>query len=221
MKRRTGLLFSSAVALGVLGGTAAGFAIQQARHATPLPPLDQALTASARVAKPDTVDPATDDVAKLNGDLRNLLLDKPAGAKDSAVFPEKGWLTIHDLAEYSWRPDEAFLKLNSDKFRRAVAANWVADDGADVEVDLVQFRTTAGALDYFKSVPADNGVAQVPGSDIGYAVSGTVKDAAGMFSGYGAVLHGSVVELVYIDSAKGTVDSDRVIQVAKDQAGRL
>src|SRR2546423_273645 len=70
-------------------------------------------------------DPKTDDGAKLDGDLRELLLAKPAGAKDDALLPARDWLTIGDLAEYFRKPDGEFASLNAEHFRRAARAVWM------------------------------------------------------------------------------------------------
>jgi hypothetical protein len=223
VKRRTGLLFSSAVALGLAGGTATGFLIQQSRPATPLPPIQQTLVAAAQPGTPDPHDATTDDGAKLDGDLRALLLAKPAGAKDTQDFTTRDWFTIADLAEYYRHPQDALTKLNSYQFRRATRAGWTLADGTDVEVDLIQFRSTDGASSYFTMTgfPMDATVPSVPGTASGYVGRYLSKDARGKFSGYGLVRHGDVVEQVFVSRAQNVPTTDEVMAITKGQADLL
>ena len=223
MKRRTGLLFSSAVVLGLVGGTVGGFLIQHARPATPLPPLRQTLAASTVPVAADPRDAKADDGAKLDGDLRSLLLPKPAGAKDSD-FAVRDWISIADLAEYYPHPDDALGRLNELQFRRAVRTGWTLADGTSVEIDLIQFRSSESATSYaaMTHFPSDPGLSPVPGT-----VSGTVghrtfaKNADGRYEVYGLVRHGDVVEQVFVYRQQSMPSDDVVVAVTKDQAELL
>lgn len=223
MKRRTGLLFSSAVAVGLVGGVVSGFAIQHARPATPLPPIAHTLTSAVVPLAAVTPDPKTDDGAKLDGDLRDLLLAKPAGAKDDALIPARDWLTIGDLAEYFRKPDGEFTALNAEHFRRAARAVWVAADGTRVEIDLVQFRSGDDAGTYFaaEGFAVDASSPTVAGTGTGYLGWYDAKGRDGMFTGYGLVRHGDVVEQVFLDRKQGPPSTDDVMKVTKEQADRL
>ncbi|WP_194921680.1 hypothetical protein [Catenulispora rubra] len=223
MKRRTGLLFSSAVVLGLVGGTVGGFLIQRARSATPLPPFQQTLAAAAGSGIADPRDATTDDGAKLDGDLRAVLLAKPAGAKDMTGFAPREWFTIGDLAEYYRNPSSALMKLNAEGFRRAARTGWTLADGTYVEIDLVQFRTVAGAKLFSASTnfPVDTTLPAIAGTATGAVGSPGDKDSSGMYAAYGLVRHGELVEQVFVNRAKSAPSTDEVAAVTRDQAGLL
>lgn len=223
MKRRTGLLFSSAVVLGLVGGAVGGFLIQRARPATPLPPFQQTLAVAAGPGIADPHDTTTDDGAKLDGDLRAVLLAKPAGAKDATSFAPRDWFTIGDLAEYYRNPSSALMKLNAEGFRRAVRTGWSLADGTSVEIDLVQFRTVAGAKSYGASTyfPLDTTAPAVEGTATGAVGNPGTKDSDGMYTAYGLVRHGELVEQVFVSRAKSAPSTDAVVAVTRDQAGLL
>ncbi|MFD0637990.1 hypothetical protein ACFQ9X_47000 [Catenulispora yoronensis] len=222
MKRRTGLLFSSAVVLGLAGGAAVGFAVQHARPATPLPPVPHTLAAAVPVpaASPD---PATDDGAKLEGDLRDLLLERPADAQDDPVLPARGWLTIGDLADFFEQPDAELTALNRQGFRRAAQAGWKLPDGATVEIDLVQFRNTDGALEFVDatSLQQDATTPVVAGTATGFVGRDVSKNEAGFYSGYGVLRHGNVVVQIFVDQTQDVPRLDDLMALAKGQADRL
>lgn len=223
MKRRTGLLFSSAVVLGLVGGAVGGFLIQQARPATPLPPYEQTLAAATVPGTADPRDATKDDGAKLDGDLRTVLLAKPATAKDTVDFAVRDWFTKSDLAEYYVKPDSAFTKLAFYKFRRAARTGWTLPDGTDVEIDLIQFRTTEGATAYFGMThfPKDSLAPPLTGTATGYVGRSYEKDASGLYSAYGLVQHGTVVEQVFVTNKHDVPSEDTVMQITKDQADLL
>ena len=223
MKRRTGLLFSSAVVVGLVGGGGSGFAIQKGRAATPLPPVPHTLAPALAPAAADVPDPKTDDGAKLDGDLRELLLEKPAGAHDPVNVPARTWLTIGDLAEFWHRPDQAFEKLNREHFRRAAGVVWDLADGTVVEVDLVQFRTTGDAETFFEDTgfPRDMMTPTVDGTATGYVGRDTEKAADGYYTGYGLVRHGNVVELVFVNRKQDPPALDDLMKITREQAERL
>ena len=223
MKRRTGLLFSSAVVLGLAGGAVGGFLIQRARPATPLPPIQRTLAVAAAPGVADPYDARTDDGAKLDGDLRAVLLPKPAGAADPADFTAREWFTIGELAEYFRQPDSALGDLNAYAFRRAARTGWTLKDGTDVEVDLIQFRTSDGASSFFTMTgfPQDATALPVPGTATGYVGRYSAKDASGKFEAYGLVRHGDVVAQVFVSRKTNLPTLDEVMKVTKDQADLL
>jgi hypothetical protein len=224
MKRRTGLLFTSAVVLGLVAGTTGGFLIQRARSATPLPPLRQTLITTTLPGAADPRDPLTDDGMKLDGDLRSLLLQKPAGAKDTDQFPVRDWFTIGDLAEYYKKPAEALGRLNSLQFRRAARTAWTLADGTDVEIDLVQFRSSESATSYtaMTQFPADPSLPPIAGTATGTVGHfSTTKDASGRYAMYGLVQHGDVVEQVFVNRKQSMPSNDDVVAITKGQADLL
>jgi hypothetical protein len=218
------VLFSSAAALGLVGGVVGGFLIQQARPATPLPPYQRTLALAATPGVADPRDAADDDGAKLDGDLRALLLDTPAGAKETTDFAARDWFTIGALAEYFGHPDGALVALNSQQFRRAVRTGWTVK-GTVVEIDLMQFRTSDGAAEFFSTAgfPNHNDATTptVDGTATGYVGQLSAKDRNGRYTAYGVVRHGDVVEQVFLSRADVVPGSDEVMQVTKDQADRL
>jgi hypothetical protein len=217
------LLISSAAVLGLVGGAVGGFLIQQARPATPLPPFQRTLALAAVPGIADPHDTTTDDGAKLDGDLRTLLLDTPPGATDAQYFAPREWVTIDDLAEYFGKPDEALVKLNAYQFRRAVRTGWT-EKGTRVEIDLVQFRSSDGASQFFSGTGLPNNndetTPTVAGTATGY-VGQFTKDRGGRFTAYGLVQHGNVVEQVFVSRTDVVPTTDAVMQVTKDQADRL
>jgi hypothetical protein len=223
VKRRSGLLFSSAVVVGLVGGAGSGFAMQKGRAATPLPPVPHALAQAVGPAAAAPPDPKTDDGAKLDGDLRELLLAKPAGAHDPADLPAREWITLGELAEYWGRPDRTFEKLNREHFRRAAGVIWELADGTSVEIDLVQFRTSADAQTFFEGIgfPAEATTLPVEGTATGYVSRDTGKRSDGYFTGYGLVRHGNVVEQVFVNRKQDPPALDDVMKVTKEQADRL
>jgi hypothetical protein len=224
VKRRTGLLFTSAVVLGLVGGTTGGFLIQHARSATPLPPLPQTLITTTIPGTADPRDPLTDDGAKLDGDLRALLLQKPTGAKDLDLFPVRDWFTIADLAEYYKKPTDALGRLNQLQFRRAARTGWTLTDGTDVEIDLVQFRSSESATSYaaMTQFPSDPALPPIAGTATGAVGHFSYnKDAAGRYAMYGLVRHGDVVEQVFVNRQQSMPSNDDVVAITKDQADLL
>ncbi|NUP49042.1 MAG: hypothetical protein HOW97_17305 [Catenulispora sp.] len=223
MKRRTGLLFSSAVALGLVGGAAGGFAVQHARPATPLPPVPRTVALAAGPGAAETPDPKTDDGAKLDGDLRAVLMAPPAGTYGDPLVPSGQWVTIGRLAEYFARPDKELAALNAEGFRRATRNVWLKEDGTRVEVDLVQFRSTEGAGQFFADTQdqmnANSPVAGVTGT--AFVGQGYTAMKDGRYAGYGLVLHGTVVEQLFIYRPKLAPSIDDLTYVVKGQADRL
>ncbi|NUR58983.1 MAG: hypothetical protein HOV87_09960 [Catenulispora sp.] len=223
MKRRTGSLFSSAVALGLAGGVAGGFAVQYSRPPTPLPPVPHTVAAAVAPAAAEKPDPKTDDGAKLDGDLRELLLDGPADAHDSPLLPARSWVTIGHLAEYFEHPDRALATLNEEGFRRAARTVWVRPDGTQVELDLVQFRSTDGAGQFFSETKdVMNAWTTTPaGTGTGYVAQDTEKTTLGDYVGYGLVQHGTVVEQLFVTRKAGPPELGDLMEITKEQADRL
>jgi hypothetical protein len=220
MKRRTGLLFSSAVVVGLLGGAGAGYTVQKHRAPTPLPSLDVAIPAAATAASAAKPDPAVDDVALLDGDLRKLVIDKPSDAKDPSFEPGLSWVSAYRLAEYSRDDDTAFVELYNSGFRRAVERAW-QKNGQTVEVDVIQFRTTAGAKAYNGTQGVTGGEADVSGTG-GHAYSSDDRtNIEGDHWGAASFQHGDMVVLVYIFDGTKAVNATDVAILAQQQAAKL
>lgn len=129
--------------LGVLAGAVTGYAVQYQREPTPLPPLARA---DLRTPTPIPADGKTTARSlsvnrwdKTDGDLRDLLVNKPKGARTEK---EAGWLDLPDYAAGFERPGDVFEIMVDSDFRRAASVAWSEGDGDAiyVTVTLVQFR---------------------------------------------------------------------------------
>lgn len=127
--------------LGVLAGAVTGYAVQYQREPTPLPPLAQA---ELRAPKPVPADGKTTARSlsanrwdASDGDLRELLVKKPKGARTEK---KAGWLDLPDYADGFERPGEVFEIMVDSDFRRAASVAWSEGDSIYVIVTIVQFR---------------------------------------------------------------------------------
>ncbi|MFE4649480.1 hypothetical protein [Streptomyces sp. NPDC056707] len=153
---RTALLIAAAAVLGIAGGTAVGYGVQADRAPTPLPALSQpnlAYPAKALPADkvPDPLPVSQDRQRKTEGDLRELLLSKPSGARNAKFpFQTKGWMSLDVYALEFESEDYMFETLAEADVRRIAAANWSQGQHRDVGIRLVQFRSGAelGASDH-------------------------------------------------------------------------
>lgn len=153
---RTTLLIAAAAVLGIAGGTAVGYGVQADRAPTPLPALSQpnlAYPAKALPADkvPDPLPVSQDRQRKTEGDLRELLVSKPSGARKARFpFRTKGWMSLDAYAREFKSEDYMFETLAEADVRRIAAANWLQGQYRGVGIRLVQFRSGAelGASDH-------------------------------------------------------------------------
>ncbi|WP_437010546.1 hypothetical protein [Streptomyces sp. enrichment culture] len=171
---RTVLLIAAAAVIGVSAGTAVGYKIQADRPPTPLPPLNQPGLAYPAKPLPKGEEPppltaAEDRRVKTDGDLRKLLVPRPAGAVDQdAWWLENGWEDSASYARgYFWQ-GQAFADLVERDLRRIAGAAW--DQGGDKEthIELLQFRSGGAAMIHAEELRGEN-----PDGD------GTVLDGSG------------------------------------------
>ncbi|QPA00614.1 hypothetical protein DI273_17650 [Streptomyces violascens] len=152
----TTLIVACAALVGVVGGTATGYAIQAERKPTPLPALSQADLAYPAKALPESKRPAPlpaehDTAVKANGDLRKLLVGKPKGFREASgyfvngVSPQDGWLSPGGRSLEYTEPGEVLVDSVRNGIRRVAAANWQRGEYEYVAVRLVQFRPGAVA----------------------------------------------------------------------------
>lgn len=139
--RRTTALIAGAAVLGVLAGAVTGYAVQYQREPTPLPPLAQA---ELRYPKPLPADAKTTARSlsahrwdRTDGDLRELLVKKPNGARTEK---KTGWVELPAYAAEFERPGEVFEDLVRSDFRRAASVRWSEGSAIYVTVTIVQFR---------------------------------------------------------------------------------
>lgn len=148
--RTVGLIAVAAV-LGIVGGTAVGYGIQAQREPTPLPPLNQPALAYPKPLpkgqEPDPLPASEDRQAKAQGDLRKLLLPRPAGARAAG---EDGWQSLAEYADGFTQPEGALEFQLDVGIRRIAARSWEVGEYRRVEIHLVQYRanSTVGALDH-------------------------------------------------------------------------
>ncbi len=153
---RTALLIAAAAVLGIAGGTAVGYGVQADRVPTPLPALSQpnlVYPAKALPADkvPDPLPVSQDRQLKTDGDLRELLVKRPSGAR-KPPFPlrSEGWVTLDEYARWFDSEGYMFEQLVEADIRRIAGADWEQGRHRQVSVRLVQFRSSAqlGASDH-------------------------------------------------------------------------
>ena len=87
-----------------------------------------------------------------DGDLRTLLLPKPANARFVAGRPSSGGVvSIEQVVEGFAAGPEMAADLRSLGFRRGATATWLDSKGYGVFVDLYQFDGESHALDFLLS----------------------------------------------------------------------
>ncbi|MFF2024070.1 hypothetical protein ACFVW2_20000 [Streptomyces sp. NPDC058171] len=130
-RRRTLPLLAGAAALGVIAGACVGYLIQADRAPTPLAPLSQPVVPTAPRGDTAPADPA----ARTDGDLRELLLPAPRGARDTL----RGWAPLHMNVSLAEVPSERLKDLVDHDFRRMAVTAWRTGDRS-IEIQLNQFR---------------------------------------------------------------------------------
>lgn len=146
---RTTLIVVAAAVLGVVAGTATGYAVQADRAPEALPPLNQ--PGLTYPAKPLPVGKAPAPLTAAKGDeLLKLLISKPKGArKDEYSVAGDGWLPLETYATEFDEPSPMFEYLAPD-FRRGATVSWLEGENHEVVVNLIQFKPTTflGAADF-------------------------------------------------------------------------
>ncbi|WP_343245918.1 hypothetical protein [Streptomyces sp. SID5785] len=161
--------------LGAVAGVCTGYTVQADRDPDPLPPLaQQAMTQAGGGKPPEKLSAAQDRRVRTDGDLRKLLLPRPAGTQKADA--DQGWLDQYGYAEYFKAPDAMFEELSRGSYRRAALSVWEKGN-ALTEIHLVQFRDDKelGSRDFLTgqqsymggSKWAGNPGEAVPGSDTG------------------------------------------------------
>ncbi|OAH13302.1 hypothetical protein [Streptomyces jeddahensis] len=178
---RTALLLATAAVLGLVAGIAVGYGVQAERPPTPLPALAQPGLAYPAKAlpegkEPDPLSDKEDRGRRAAGDLRKLLIAKPAGAREAnaSIFeggslPDDGWLTPADYAFEFVSEGSMFEGFVEDDIRRIAAADWGRGQYGQIAVRLAQFRSGAGlgAVDF-----AESQLDYMPGAERGAGNAG-------------------------------------------------
>ncbi|MFE2944052.1 hypothetical protein ACFXKG_34170 [Streptomyces sp. NPDC059255] len=140
-----------AAVLGIVGGTATGYAIQADRPPTPLPPLAQ--QGLGYPAKPlpagEEAEPLTaeeDHQVRTDGDLRELLIGGPAGAREiAAPWLDNGWVPLRAYAHYFDGGGYSFSSMLENGTRRIAGRAWEESGGRQGNLVLVQYRPSINA----------------------------------------------------------------------------
>ncbi|MFE9612874.1 hypothetical protein [Streptomyces sp. NPDC006012] len=137
---RTAALIAAAAVLGVVAGTCTGYLIQADRKPTRLPSLSQPVVKQAK-GEVEPLSAAQDRRVKTDGDLRKLLLSRPAGTNDGFLEGvDDGWLDQAAYSNWYTYPAGQFEYLTENQFRRAVGTSWRVGDTYEVEIVLAQYR---------------------------------------------------------------------------------
>jgi hypothetical protein len=237
---RTTLIIAAAAALGVVGGTAVGYKIQADRSPTPLAALSQAGLAYPAKSLPLGKEPAPlpveqDNQVKTNGDLRKLLIKKPAGSQEGRTLViADGWIPPDLYAATTFDDPGAAMEYHEELgMRRIAAVAWNAGGHREVNVALLQFRAgdQMSAEDFARdqqSYALDGGEAGeagdlVKGSENGRTYLYKVENRAGFLPLYRAeaVAHrGDVAVDINIFDSKRISKKD-IRTLAEQQMERL
>jgi len=222
---RTRTLFASALALGIVGGIAGGYAVQAQRQPTPLPPLNVAAPVYPRGpifdgTRPPSLPANVDDATIVDGDLTKLLLPTPPGAK--ATFNDHGWMTLADEAETCRDPAGCFTSNVSDGVARIADTAWNRSDGIYVEIRIFQYQlghsSVAGnGLTSFGA--SDSKVLTLPASipAKGYEY----KDDRGDYDDHALAVHGSLAVYFWVTSRTHVPDPSIISDLITRQMARL
>ncbi|WP_328502545.1 hypothetical protein OG828_26860 [Streptomyces sp. NBC_00457] len=229
--RRTALLIAGAAALGLVAGTCTGYLVQADREPTKLPSLSQPTLPQARGEEPEPLSAAQDRRVKTDGDLRKLLLKKPAGAQDADWLPGDGWMDLAAYADTYEKPDRKFGDLIGEEFRRAAVTGWESGT-TTVEIRLIQFRqeealAAAGSVDnsqHWADAEGANESWTLPGTGNGMAYVYTEPEReAGYLPVYSAEAHawrGDIAMEMWVYGAE-PISKKTIMDLAKRQMERL
>jgi hypothetical protein len=228
---RTGRLLAGAAVLGLVAGTCTGYLVQADREPTKLPSLSQPTLEQSRGKSPEPLSAALDRKVKFNGDLRKLLLKKPAGARTATLGRSNdGWMSLDDYADEFTSEGEAFRNLVATEFRRAATVEWREGD-RHIEIRLVQYRqeeTRAAAESaddayYWAEDEGNTKSWPIPGTGDGTAYVHNRPVSTFGLNIYSAEAHawrGDVAMEIWIYDRK-PIPSARVRDLAKQQMERL
>ncbi|WP_308436751.1 hypothetical protein [Streptomyces poonensis] len=228
---RTALIVTGAAVLGILAGTCAGYLIQADREPTELPPLSQPVLTQARGEGPESLPAAQDRRVRTDGDLRELLLKKPHGAREAEWADDDGWLDLAEYADFYDSPRGAFGDLVQDEFRRATDTGWTVGERT-VEIRLAQYhqeeslaaREVAESACYWAEEEDGTDSRPIPGTGDGMAYVHTRPETEpGYKPVYSAEAHawrGDIAVHVWVSDTK-PLSQSTIMDLAKRQMERL
>ncbi|WP_405012202.1 hypothetical protein [Kitasatospora sp. NBC_01539] len=228
-KPRTARLLVAALLLGPLLGGGIGYAVQAARPATPLPPLGvgplhypaeplDAAAGAAAQGKPINID----------GDLRKLLVDRPADAKALDLDGGTGWLTAGERAALFGDSEKEFKNLLRNHFRRDAVLDYQRGD-LEYRIELMQFGeddSSSASVEWSLDARSDN--------DAGGTIDGTSRgvyvtykqpqhyneSTQQYYSARASAIRGNVLMQIKIFSPK-PFDANEIKDLSKRQWERL
>lgn len=231
-KRRisTGRLFTAALAIGVLGGVGAGYAVQSSRPPTPLPPLTATQPKYAPVGvyqgiAPPMLPASQDDASITEGDLTSLLLPEPAGAStENSIWIDQ---MIGVEGDASLCDDQAACFTN--ELGEGVVAvadtNWTTGNGYSVEIRMFRYAAgdSAGADQMMSDLGDDQGsgtnsIPMPTGID---ATGYEYYDSYHANDDHAAAVHGDIVVLFWVTSTTKVPNPSIIDGLIKQQMGRL
>ncbi|MDH6112069.1 hypothetical protein P3T36_004954 [Kitasatospora sp. MAP12-15] len=226
---RTAVLLVGALLLGPLLGGGIGYAIQANRPPTPLPPLQ--LTVLPKYPSV-TLDPkaAADAAPKplaIDGDLRKLLLSKPADAQDwdDGYVSGDGWETVGELARSHGSAAEQFRYLLAQGLRRTAIATWQRG-ATKYRIQLMQYGpdSAAGAISGVWRSDSDASLTFANGMEGGYGAPTTPQEYTDTteqyYYGVAEARRGGVLMMIELFSP-AQVNADEVRDLAQAQWERL
>ncbi|MGA5039545.1 hypothetical protein ACPCA8_21115 [Streptomyces capoamus] len=221
----------AAAVLGLIAGTCAGYLVQAGREPTALPPLSQPKLARAEGGAPPPLSAAQDRKVKADGDLRALLLRKPAGAGEFRPGrATDGWTGLAELADTYGDPADGYGWLLSKEFRRAAVTGW-REGTRTVQIRLIQFRQqeVLGAReaaendDYWarQGGAADSGAIPGTGDGMAYAYrKARTEYGVRQYLARAHAWRGDIEMEIWIDDT-GPVPKRAVLDLAERQMERL
>ncbi|MGW6564255.1 hypothetical protein [Streptomyces sp. NPDC054975] len=232
--RTVGLIAVAAV-LGLVGGTAVGYGVQAEREPTPLPALNQPGLAYPKPLpkgqKPVALPASEDRRVKTDGDLRKLLVPKPAGSKEFGFGD--GWLTVPEYARDFKNPGGALSNQLGMGVRRIAATSWQTGKYRTTSIVLVQYRDSdqlgaqdhaEGQMDYMpdKEFARSDGE-PIKGSANGHYYVFPVDREPGYMDSYEARAYfhrGDIMVAIFINDTR-KISAKDISSLAEKQLGRL
>ncbi|MFJ6251416.1 MULTISPECIES: hypothetical protein [unclassified Streptomyces] len=234
---RTAGLIAVAAVVGLVGGTAVGYGVQAQREPTALPPLNQpGLVQPKPLPKGQKAKPlpASEDLrAKARGDLRKLLLPKPAGARNAEFADADGWMDLSAFTSMFTRPAGALDDQLDLGLRRIAVASWTTGEHRGVDVRLIQYRANdvLGAKEHVENQQdymSDEDYARNEGRELKGSTNGRyyvfpVRRKAGHLDSYQARAYfhrGDIAVEIFVTDTKKISEND-IRSLAERQLGRL
>lgn len=224
----TALLIVSAAVLGVVGGGAAGYGVQESRTPTPLPRLvGPPPDPPAVQAGPErTLPPSQDRQVFYEQDPLSLLVPSPKGAR----HVKRVRLTAAGYAAYYAHPADAEKWLKDDvSYRGGAQATWEDGHGESMTVRVLRFgdgdRLETPSLLVSEKDGMTGPVEKVPGTLDGVVQGGATADREPgyepQWTGRGVARVGTLLVEVYVARFDHAVPASAVMALIQSQLAVL